>query len=163
MFNNLYKNIGGKLKKLATITFFVETIVTLVLGIIFGIEEPVFFLVALLGPFAAWISSWVLYAFGELVEDVHAIRNKEGTTEEVYAKREAEENARIEAREKATYARAMAMMSLSKAENQDIPPVELSDDDFIDVFCPNCKSQLSFLKGETNVTCPECNAELKIK
>ena len=63
------------------------------------------FVVALItlfcGPVAAWVSSWILYAFGQLVEDVHAMRDKEGTTEEVNAKREAKERARREAEEKA--------------------------------------------------------------
>lgn len=26
------------------------------------------------GPIVAWVGSWILYAFGELVEDVHALR-----------------------------------------------------------------------------------------
>ena len=30
---------------------------------------------AVVGPFLIWLSSWLLYAFGEMVEDIHAMRN----------------------------------------------------------------------------------------
>ena len=59
---------------------------------------------------------WILYAFGELVEDVHAIRNKEGTTEEVKAKHEAQEKARKEAAEKA---RQEAIEKAKRAAEED--------------------------------------------
>ena len=72
-----YDNIGGKIKSLAKATFVVETISFIITGIyIFAEGEQLigdsFLIVApllvFLGPFIAWVSSWVLYAFGELVE-----------------------------------------------------------------------------------------------
>jgi hypothetical protein len=76
-------------------------------------------LVLVCGPIVAWVGSWLLYAFGEMAEDIHAIRNKinpnneqeaikAATLEEKNkaaiekAKREAEE-ARLEAEEKARF------------------------------------------------------------
>ena len=92
----MYDNIGGKIKGLAKGTFIVEAIAAIIFGIAMladGDEDLAIVgaLTLICGPIVAWISSWVLYAFGQIVEDVRAIRNKEGTTDEVNAKRVAEE------------------------------------------------------------------------
>lgn len=65
-----YENIGGKLKNLAFWTFIVEAFATIITGIVLMGDEIFFpgLLTAILGPVMAWISSWMLYAFGELVE-----------------------------------------------------------------------------------------------
>lgn len=78
MFDFLYDNIGGKIKSAAGWTFIVETIVLIITGIVMAIDnyDGVYFLISIFGPIVAWVSSWILYAFGELVEDVHAIRIK---------------------------------------------------------------------------------------
>lgn len=77
MLDNLYKNIGSKIKTLAKWGFIVEAIGAIVTGIVLLFDE--FILVGLLtmicGPVVAWVGSWILYAFGELVEDAHSIRN----------------------------------------------------------------------------------------
>lgn len=56
---------------------------------------------AIVGPFLIWLSSWLLYAFGEMVEDIHAMRTKYYPLAEEAEVRKAEEKARIEAEEKA--------------------------------------------------------------
>ncbi len=98
----MYDNIGGKIKGLAKTMFIVEAIGAIITGLVLlSIDEDLIgygLLTLVCGPIVAWVGSWLLYAFGELVEDVHAIRNKEGTTEEK-AKREAEEKAIREAKE----------------------------------------------------------------
>ena len=37
------------------------------------------------------------------------------------------------------------------------------DEEYVDVVCPNCSEQLSFLKNETNAICPWCNSKINIK
>ena len=104
MLDNLFKNIGEKLKGWAMCLFVLEVISAIIggIGLIAADDGNVIGLVVLIGgPIAAWISSAVLYAFGELVEDVHAIRDKEGTTAEVRAKLEAEEMEKRKAEERA--------------------------------------------------------------
>ena len=105
MLDNLYENIGGKIKNWSKWIFIIEAIGAIITGfnLIFADKDLILFgfLTLVCGPAVAYIGSWVLYAFGELVEDVHAIRNKEGTTAEEKAKREAEEKAQREAEEKA--------------------------------------------------------------
>ena len=105
MLDNLYENIGSKIKNWAKWIFIVEAIGAIITGVVLMATDEGLIVYGLLtlvcGPIIAWVGSWILYAFGQLVEDVHAMRDKEGTTEEVKAKREAKERARREAEEKA--------------------------------------------------------------
>ena len=71
----MYNNIAGKIKLLAKIGFIVETIAIVIAGIgILLMDDEVIniltgVLVMVMAPFAAWASSWVLYGFGELIEN----------------------------------------------------------------------------------------------
>ena len=104
MLDNLYENIGGKIKNWAKWIFIVEAIGAIIFGICILIGEidvlgPDSFafsglFVMIFGPIVAWVGSWILYAFGELVEDVHAIRNKEITTTDSNKKSRMEESAK---------------------------------------------------------------------
>jgi hypothetical protein len=78
MLDFLYDDIGGKIKRMAKWIFIVETIGAIVTGLAMAIDsgEGGYILISVFGPMIAWVSSWLLYAFGELVEDVHTIRGK---------------------------------------------------------------------------------------
>ena len=80
MLDTLYENIGGKIKNWAKWIFIVEAIGAVITGIVLLATDDDLIFAGLLtlfcGPIIAWVSSWVLYAFGELVEDIHAMRNK---------------------------------------------------------------------------------------
>ena len=117
MFDNLYDNIGAKIKNWAKWIFIIEAISAIIGGIGLMANDAAFigFIVLICGPLVAWVSSWLLYAFGELVEDVHAIRNKEGTTADVRIKREEEERAKREAEERAK--REVEQLSKSDVED----------------------------------------------
>ena len=114
MFDKLYARVGKNIQLWAKLVFALGTGFSIIVGIIFIIlglvslpytEYDIVILAgvcwAVGGPMISWISSLFLYAFGQLVDDVHAIRDKEGTTEEVNAKLLAEERARQECEEKA--------------------------------------------------------------
>lgn len=84
MLDNLYEDIGGKIKNLAKWIFILEAIGAIITGFDFFSKaeyNKIFilygFLIMILGPIVAWVGSWLLYAFGELVENVCAIRSKE--------------------------------------------------------------------------------------
>ena len=72
-----FDNIGGKIKALAKGEMWVGIIASIIYGIFliveseFIIEEKLFsgFMVIVFGPLASWVSSWVLYGFGQLVEN----------------------------------------------------------------------------------------------
>ncbi len=75
MLDDLYENIGGKIKNWAKWIFIVEVIGAIITGIILLSEakyDEIFILYGLLtiicGPIVAYVGSWILYAFGELVE-----------------------------------------------------------------------------------------------
>ena len=71
MFN--YDNIGGKIKGLAKAAFIVEAIAAVISGLVMFAEDDDMFLIALLvaivGPIVAWVGSWLLYGFGQLIEN----------------------------------------------------------------------------------------------
>ena len=68
----MYDNIGGKIKGLAKAMFIVEAIGAVITGfVLFAIDNGFVlagFLSLFCGPVVAWVGSWILYAFGELVE-----------------------------------------------------------------------------------------------
>ena len=73
----MYDNIGEKIKGLAKAGFIVEAIAAVITGIALMVSADyliiVGVLVLLLGPIVAWVSSWLLYGFGELIDNVCTI------------------------------------------------------------------------------------------
>ena len=67
-----YSNIGNKIKALAKWTFIVESFGAIIGGIVtLGVMEDeswIGLLIILFGPIIAFVSSWILYAFGHLVQ-----------------------------------------------------------------------------------------------
>ena len=74
MLDDLYENIGEKIKGWAKWIFIVESIAAIITGIALMFEDAAFigFIVLICGPLVAWVSSWLLYAFGELVDKTAA-------------------------------------------------------------------------------------------
>ena len=68
----MYSNIGGKIKALAIGLFAVETLASVFYSLVMVVEDPdmivLAFLTILFGPIVAWISTWLLYGFGELID-----------------------------------------------------------------------------------------------
>ena len=81
MFNKLFSDVGGKLKLLATIWFYLIWIGGMIAGVVLIAVDPddfvVFGLLMLaLSWLVAWLMSLMLYAFGQLVQNSDAIKNK---------------------------------------------------------------------------------------
>ena len=71
MFHAFFDNIGGKIKKVALICFIIGCAVSGIGALVVLAEEGEFWAVLLiltLGPIASWLSCFLLYGFGELVE-----------------------------------------------------------------------------------------------
>ena len=69
----MYTNIGGKIKGLAIFLFIAGTISCFVFGLMLfeqGSEGIIVFLIIVAGAVFSWLSSLVMYGFGELVEKV---------------------------------------------------------------------------------------------
>ena len=75
----MYKEIGKKIKKLAIVIFVLEAIVFFIGEIILMAINNDLFLVGILmmiiGPLLAWVSSFILYGFGELIDKTSEIAN----------------------------------------------------------------------------------------
>lgn len=73
----MYDNIGGKIKGLAKALFIVAAIAEVITGIALmaSDEELIVYglLVMVVGPIIAWVSSWLLYGFGEIIEKLTKI------------------------------------------------------------------------------------------
>ena len=65
----MFNNIGGKIKTLSVVVTLIGIVASIIIGIAFITNEEVLigFVVMLAGSFISWISSFVLYGFGELI------------------------------------------------------------------------------------------------
>ncbi len=79
MLDYLYENIGVKIKGLAKAIFILGAVASIITGLTLatdgGLLLTIGLLVIILGPIISFVFSWVLYAFGELVDDIHNLNN----------------------------------------------------------------------------------------
>ena len=76
----MYDNIGSKLKILAVVIGIIQAVGSFVIGVVILADEGgVGLLVVLLGPLFAWITTWALYALGQIADDVRAVKNQNAT------------------------------------------------------------------------------------
>lgn len=73
MLEKFYEDIGQKIKILAQWSFILESIASIIAGVLLwfdlGLTQGWWgFLIIVSGPIISLIASWILYAFGELVE-----------------------------------------------------------------------------------------------
>ena len=82
--DSLYTDIGKKIKSWAKWIFIIEAVASVIGGIVIMANAgdvsgtvAIGFLTAVIGPIVAWVSSWLLYAFGELVDKT--VENEKNT------------------------------------------------------------------------------------
>jgi hypothetical protein len=140
MLDNLYDNIGSKIKGFAKLIFIVCSIATIIVGFTLILLEvySAGIILLILGPIVTWVSSWILYAFGELVEDVHDMRSK------YYP--QAEENA----------ARAIEAKIEANSKTKALPSALV-------FVCPECKQIFAGSDYSASKTphCPNCNKQTR--
>ena len=75
----MFDNIGRKIKNLAIVLCFIDIISCIIFGVSLIIQSsrsnPTAFtgwIILILGPFVAWVCSFTLYGFGELIEKTSA-------------------------------------------------------------------------------------------
>ena len=152
----MYDNIGGKIKSLAIVICVIEVIAAVIAGIVLiaNDDTPNGLLVMFVGPLAAWISSWLLFDFGQLIE------NSEIIAEEFKRKNEIYEKSVYESRERKRKQRYKEVKAIINSDN-------VNEDEFIDFACPNCKEELSFriaqLQSNEVLTCPICDAHITLE
>ena len=78
----MFNNIGKKLMNLAKVLFWVIAIAALIAGILSMRYNDLLGILILIGGFiTAWLSNLGLYAFGQIVDDTHAIREQKEKVE----------------------------------------------------------------------------------
>ena len=151
----MYDNIGGKIKNWAIWIFIVEAISAVIGGIVLIVNDNALlgFLTMILGPIAAWISSWLLYGFGQLVESSDIIAAEYSRKNEKHEKIVMKNNERKQAQRR-------------KEVKASISNPFVDEDAFIDITCPNCKAELSYTKGQLQsdegVACPMCDTHISM-
>ena len=140
----MYDNIGNKIKDLAIVVFVIEAIASVVAGIALWVdtEEWIYALVVFLGPFVAWISSWLLFGFGEIIVNLDAI----------------EHHTRL-----LTHPEEIKEMQLAEKEEKKNKKIITEKEGNVIVECPECGEELFFDKELVDPECPYCGATVKIK
>lgn len=149
----MHDNIGGKIKVLAKGLFIAVTIATVTTGIaLMAISKKYLsygLLVMILGPIIAWISSLMLYGFGQLIENSDTI---------------AEEYKRINTtaeKKEVTRQKKNRDKEYHKTKKKISDP-QFFTENYIDIKCPECDKLLSFAQDEfnnnDNLFCPYCGA-----
>ena len=77
----MFSNMGGKLKGLAKVTCWIGIVASVIAAIVLwstnSYRNPTVvagLVVLIAGTLASWIGSWFTYAFGQITEDLHAMR-----------------------------------------------------------------------------------------
>jgi len=156
----MYKNIGQKIKDLAIGIFLLGAVGAVIGGVAVMAEDEDFIMLGLLiilaGPFVAYCFSLLVYGFGELIEKTSEVA--ENTQNHL---RNAKKEANPSKKKNAVQAFAKSGQEAPKPEESSADGV--TDQDFLDVICPNCGKEISFLKGETDVVCPWCDTPLELR
>ena len=151
----MYDNIGGKIKSWAVWIFIVEAIAAIIGGIALIANDNglVGFLTIVFGLIPAWVSSWFLFGFGQLVENSDLIAAEYNRKNEKHEKVVAKNNEKKQAQRKKQI-----------KENMENP--NFDENEYIDITCSNCKAELSFTKGQLQsceeLICPMCDAPISM-
>ena len=144
----MYDNIGSKLKTLAVVMGIIQAVGLFVVGVVILADGGgVGVLVILLGPLVAWMTTWALYALGQIADDVRAVKNQNAAIIKNY------KDTQIVAQEKIGEALVRLMKETRKeveAEHQVEVKAKNSEESWTDTA--------SFTVGENEtVVCSQCN------
>ena len=143
----MYDNIGSKIKGLAKAIFIVEAILSIIISITLLIEteQAAYSIFLFLGPILSWISSWLIYGFGEIIDK---LCNIEQNSEAIMKlTKSPQNNNRTNNVDKTT----MPKKAVAKKEITII------------VNCPECDQELFFDSNLSNVECPYCGCSIEIQ
>lgn len=95
----MFNNIGRKIKTLAEACTCVGITISIIVGLLFLAEgEVIGIIIAIIGSLVSWISSFLFYGFGQLIENTDALAN--GKKINTSCKSEETKTARVAALEK---------------------------------------------------------------
>ena len=69
----MFNNIGGKIKTVAMTLCIIESVISAILGLVLIVVDKstiaTGILLIIVGPLLAWLGSFLLYGFGQLIEN----------------------------------------------------------------------------------------------
>lgn len=138
----MFNYIKERIKQAAEILLIIGIITSFIIGI-YIISQELFivgFVTIIVGIVLSWITSLVLYGFGELIQN-----------SDIIAKRLCEHD---ESQEE--HKNSSTSTSIIRKQNEDI-----DDDSFVEIECPYCKEDLSvkwgILQRNDTLKCPMCD------
>lgn len=146
----LYGNIGGKIKYLAFFTALLGALGSFVSGVMLMTTDSYFIgygvLLIIVGPIVAWVSSWILYGFGEIITSLQSIDGSTGKN------------------------RRQTQPTTSDPFNTPANPTspakktspEGEDSEMVVDYCPTCNTMLKFNRNAKFVSCPSCKSTLEV-
>ena len=142
----LYGNIGGKIKTLAKILFVVEAIAAVITGLVLAAYDIIYIFILPAGPVVAFVTSWILYAFGELVEKTS---DNEANTRAIVGLLEEKESAERKEEKKSSSASSVTEKKQgTRAPEKVIPQAD------------NRSKKTSYVANDDGtITCSACNFE----
>lgn len=151
MFN--YDDIGGKIKSLAKVSFIIEAISAVITGLAILVNGNGWgILIAIAGPFAAWVGSWVLYGFGQLIDNTtpHCTATP-SEYEDESQNNTATPHIEINSESRPSF-------DINSNESKLSLPKQ---DQYVQAICPHCHSGFKYHKSIKIPQCPECGASMR--
>lgn len=138
----MFKNIGQKIKTLANVLCWMGIIFSIIMGV-FSLSEDISIalLYLIVCPILSWVGSFVLYGFGELVE------NSEKTA--MHLKYLADAERKRENREKDRDSIASEERAKGFSSNVNL------------IKCSYCRNVVDLAKLEENGMCPWCGSKIR--
>ena len=155
----MFDNIGKKIKTLAKVICGIGIVASIIVAIIMFIISSMSYLqsvlfgwlgiiILLLGPLFSWIGCFLLYGFGELIDNSAIIAQQSNSSNQNY-------NKKLEKQHKKDTEQRLDSIKEQLLDNS------ISEDDYIDIQCPNCDAELSFARYDLlhnqSLTCPCCD------
>ena len=135
----MFDNIGSKIKTLARIVCWLGIIISVISGLAIMVsnEETIFVgtLIILLGSIGSWIGSFVLYGFGQLIEN-------SDTLVEI---------------SKHSISKSPKESFVAASPNTDTTDGFSEDND---IHCPHCDRKIMVPQGTISANCPWCNKKI---
>lgn len=144
----MYDDIGMKIKGLAKIMFYLESILIMIIALPIAYEADALLLgiiIVIIGMILAWISTFLLYGFGELIDKACDI---ERNTSKLY-KPTQEEKERLKQMRKAEINMKKGIATNIKLDENGVS------------YCPACSKKLYFMSGMEITECPHCGCKIK--
>lgn len=139
----MFDNIGGKIKSLAQVVTVIGIIASIIIGLIFMANAGfIGFIVMAIGILFSWISSFITYGLGQLIENTDTMVYLLKNNDIKQIKSELKNKGNTENTSSSTFDNGK--------ENEDNE----------DTLCPHCGRKIIIPEETTNAYCPWCNKKI---